>query len=88
MLETIIGTITGPIGWALGAIVAVVGAWLVGKRKGTTGERERRAGQDAKDYRDERGKIDETDLGHGASDGERIARLHEVFERRKRERKD
>jgi hypothetical protein len=74
----------GPLGAALGGILAVAAAWLIGKHKGVTGERERRAGQDAADYVNERQAIDETDLGHGASDAERIRMLSDIADRHKR----
>ena len=82
MLDAILGTITGPLGGLLAGIVAVVGAFLWGQRKGTTGERTRRAGQDAQDYRDTRKEIDNADLGHGATDQQRIDRLREIANRR------
>ena len=69
MLDAILGTLTGQIGLALGAILTVAGAFLWGKREGTTGERERRAGQDARDYRDTRRRMDHAAGGTSDDDG-------------------
>ena len=84
----LLNIITGPLGGLLAGIVAVAGAVLLGRRQGARGERERRAGQDAQDYRDTRKEIDNADLGHGATDSERIDRLREIAGRRGGDRKD
>ena len=88
MIADLIAALVGPLGGLLAGIVAVLGAFLWGQRKGTTGERERRAGQDARDYRDTRKEIDNADLGHGATDSDRINRLREIAGRRGGDRKD
>ena len=82
MLDAILGTITGPLGGLLAGIVAVVGALIWGRRQGRQGEAQRRAGQDARDYRETRKEIDNADLGHGATDQQRIDRLREIADRR------
>ena len=87
-MTDILGTLLGPLGGLLAGIVAVLGAFLWGQRKGTAGERERRAGQEAADYRDTRKEIDNADLGHGATDQQRIDRLREIAGRRGGDRKD
>jgi hypothetical protein len=74
--------ILGPLGGILAGVAAAVLAWVLGRQQGKSGERERRAGQDAKDYHDGRKKIDAMDLGHGATDIERINRLRDIADRR------
>ena len=81
-MTDLLGMLWGPIGGALAGIVAVLGAVLLGRRQGAKGERERRAGQDAREYRETRKEIDNADLGHGATDSERIDRLREIAGRR------
>lgn len=39
MIGTLLDLAIGPLGAALGAILAVAGAWLAGRRSGTTSER-------------------------------------------------
>ena len=87
-MTALIDALLGPLGGLLAGLVAVAGALLWGRRQGAKGERERRAGQDAADYRKERQVIDESDLGHGATDSERISRLREIAGRRGGDRKD
>ena len=79
-----IDLILGPLGGIFAGAVAALLAWVLGRHTGKSGERERRAGQDAKDYQDGRTKIDALDLGHGATDSERIDRLKEISSRRAR----
>ena len=78
----LLDALTGPLGGLLAGLVAVAGALLWGRRQGARGERERRAGQDATDYVKERQAIDESDLGHGASDAERVRMLTDIANRR------
>ena len=78
----LLNIITGPLGGLLAGIVAVLGAVLLGRRQGRQNEAQRRAGQDAQDYRDTRKEIDNADLGHGATDQQRIDRLREIAGRR------
>ena len=77
---------------AIGAGLAAAGALAVwiwrALRKAKAQERERRAGQDARDYRETRKEIDNADLGHGATDQQRIDRLREIAGRRGGDRKD
>lgn len=87
-MSDLLGALFGPLGGLLAGIVAVLGALLWGRRQGAKGERERRAGQDAQDYRDTRKEIDNADLGHGATDQQRIDRLREIAGRRGGDRKD
>ena len=75
--------ILGPLGGIIAGIGAALLAWVLGRQAGKSGERERRAGPDAQDYQDGRTKIDAMDLGHGATDGERIGRLHDIADRRR-----
>ena len=80
----LLNIITGPLGGLLAGIVAVAGAVLLGRRQGRQNEAQRRAGQDAQDYRNERQAIDETDIGLGASDADRVRMLNDIADRRKR----
>jgi len=79
----LIDALLGSIGGLLAGVVAVVGALILGRWQGASGERERRSGQDARDYRDERQKIDAEDLGIGASDSELAKRLRDIADRRR-----
>lgn len=59
MLDAAVNIITGPLGGLLAGIVAVLGALVWGRRKGAQDERQKREAQDAKDYQDTRGRIDD-----------------------------
>ena len=84
MLADIIGALWGPLGGILGGLGAVAAALVLGRRQGRQNEAQRRAGQDAQDYRNERQAIDETDIGLGASDADRVRMLNDIADRRKR----
>ena len=63
----------------LGAtVVAVWAAWQRGKSAGRNEEAHRKVS----DYLKERKRIDETDLGLGATDADRIGRLRGIAKRR------
>jgi Flp pilus assembly protein TadB len=76
------------VGWSIlagaGALALSVlfGLWQrgAGKRQ----ERADRAARDATDYRNTRKEIDNADLGHGATDAERVKRLREIADKRSR----
>ena len=62
----------------IAAIVAAIGAaWFFGRRSGAA----KRDAEHGKDYIDERKRQDGLDVGHGASDAERIKRLHDIADR-------
>ena len=62
----------------IGAIVAAIGAaWIFGRRSGAA----KRDAEHGEDYIEERKRQDEMDVGHGASDAERIKRLHDIANR-------
>ena len=68
----------------IGAVIAAIGAaWFFGRRAGAA----KRDAEHGKDYIDERKRQDGLDVGHGASDAERIKRLHDIANRN-RKRKD
>ena len=69
---------------ALTAILAVLGA-VYGK--GRSDARKTRAADDDREYRNERKRQDDLDVGHGATDAERI-RLLKAIANRNRSRKD
>jgi hypothetical protein len=65
-----------------GAILALALAmWRMFKR-GEASATARRAARDAADYSKERRRIDETDLGAGATDVDRIRRLQSIADKR------
>lgn len=68
-------------GWIAGA-GGILAALVVAYWRGRSGARDRADRQAARDYRDTRKEIDNADLGHGASDAERIRRLREIANRR------
>jgi hypothetical protein len=77
MLDALLGPLWQYIAGA-GAVIAALGlAWWRGRK----GERDRRAAADAKAYQDTRREIDNADLGHGATDDERIKRLLDIANR-------
>ena len=78
MLETLLG----PLGGLLAGVVAVLAALILGRRQGASGAREKRAGQDARVYQDERREIDGEGLGIGATDAERQRMLLDIAKRR------
>ena len=82
MLDAAANIITGPLGGLLAAIAAVVGALAWGRRTGAQNERQKRAGHDAEAYAKERKRQDEIDIGHGATDDERIRRLRAIADGR------
>ena len=62
----------------IGAVIAAIGAaWVLGRRSGAA---KKDAGHGA-DYIAERKRQDGLDVGHGASDAERIKRLHDIANR-------
>ena len=63
---------------ALTAILAVLGA-VYGK--GRSDARKTRAAADDREYRDERKRQDDLDVGHGATDLERIRLLKDIANR-------
>lgn len=63
---------------AIGAIIAaVVAAFFLGRRQGS----KTKDAEHGKEYIQERKRQDGLDVGHGASDAERIKRLHEIVNR-------
>ena len=62
------------------AVVFGIGAWLYGK--GRMDANRRNAERADRDYRETRQEIDGLDLGHGATDSERIEQLRGIAERR------
>ena len=62
----------------IGAIVAAIGAaWLFGRRSGAA----KRDAKHGADYIAERKRQDEMDVGHGASDADRIRMLEHIRDR-------
>ena len=74
MLE-MVALILGGIG---ATVVAVWAAWQRGRATGKKEEAHRKV----TDYLRERKRIDETDLGLGATDADRIGRLRDIAKRR------
>ena len=69
---------------AIGAVIVAIGAaWFLGRRSGAA----KRDAEHGKDYIAERKRQDGLDVGHGATDGERIKRLRDIADRN-RKRKD
>ena len=63
----------------IGAVLAAIGAaWFMGRRS----QRKDTAAKGARDYANERKKIDAEISGIGASDAERIDRLQSIAKRR------
>jgi len=81
MIADIIGALWGPLGGILGGVGALVAALVLGRWQGSRDADRKRDAQDARDYIKERGRQDEMDVGHGASDAERIKRLHDIADR-------
>ena len=62
----------------IGAIIVAIGAaWVFGRRSGAS----KRDASHGADYIAERKRQDEMDVGHGATDDERIRRLHDIANR-------
>jgi len=66
---------TSRAGRAVGAVMALLAATGAAYLKGRSHERTDAAHENAEDYRDERERQDDLDVGHGASDAQRIKRL-------------
>ena len=66
---------------ALATLTAILAALGAVYGKGRSDARKTRAAADADDYISERKRQDELDVGHGASDAERIKRLHDIANR-------
>ena len=63
---------------AIGAVIVAIGAaWFFGRRSGAS----KRDAKHGADYIAERKRQDEMDVGHGASDAERIRMLERVRDR-------
>jgi len=73
--------IIGPLGAIIAAVVGIVGLWFTAWRSATVKEQDKRAAADAKAYQEKRKEIDNADLGHGATDAERIKRLQSIADR-------
>lgn len=73
-----IDLIFGPLGAALGILIAAAATWLAGRSSGKSSV-ERKLD---KAYRDERKEIDNEDLGIGSSDEHRIERLRDIAGKR------
>ena len=66
---------------AIGALIFAIGAaWFFGRRSGKS----KRDAKHGSDYIAERKRQDEMDVGHGASDDERIKRLHDIANRNRK----
>ena len=81
-MSDIIGALFGPLGGILAGGAAVIMALVLGRWQGGKRANERHAGQAAQDYRDTRKEIDNADLGHGATDQQRVDSLREIARRR------
>ena len=57
--------------------LALVGGWFVAKRQGAQGQKARQAEAQAKADRQSHERMNDADLGIGATDGERIDRLRD-----------
>lgn len=62
--------------YIVGAL-ALVGGWFAAKRQGAQGQKAKQAEAQAKADRKAHERINEADLGIGASDAERVKRLRE-----------
>ena len=75
-----------PMRWILGAWVAVLAflGIIMAARRDATRDAITQAENDAsKDYMNKRKEIDNADLGIGATDAERIKRLHDIADRQR-----
>ena len=81
MLADIIGALWGPLGGVLGGLGALVVALVLGRWQGSRGAQAKRDAQDGKDYIAERRRQDEMDVGHGATDDERLRMLKRIRDR-------
>jgi len=81
-MSDLLGIILGPLGAIIGGVALAVLAWLTGRQQGKRAAQDKRAATDAKAYRDKREEIDNADLGHGATDLERIQRLLDIEHRK------
>ena len=81
MLADIIGAISGPLGGILAGAGALVVALVLGRWQGSRHAQAKRDAQDGKDYIAERRRQDGKDVGHGATDAERIKRLRDIANR-------
>lgn len=70
MLGAAVDLVFGPMGAILGVAVAAIAAFLAGKSRADL--------EAGRDYAERRRELDETDLGVGASDSERIERLRDI----------
>ena len=62
----------------IGALIFAIGAaWVFGRRSGAS----KKDAEHGADYIAERKRQDGLDVGHGASDAERIKRLHDIANR-------
>jgi len=73
--------ILGPLGAIIAAVVGIGGLWFASGRSATVKAEDKRAAADAKAYQEKRKEIDNADLGHGATDAERIKRLQSIADR-------
>ena len=76
----------GQIGTAIVAVLGAFGAiWAAlwgARRSGANSANAKRDAESARDYIAERKRQDEIDVGHGASDAERIRMLEAIRDRR------
>jgi hypothetical protein len=76
-----LGNIGTTIALVLGALAALWGAIWKAKRDGAKDATAKRDAQNAAEYIAERKRQDEIDVGHGASDLERIGMLEAIRDR-------
>lgn len=74
MIDTILGLLIGPLGAALGAILAIGLAYLRGRSAGQDKAKRTAMEKEIKGHE----RITEADIGIGASDAERRKRLHDM----------
>jgi hypothetical protein len=70
------------LAWVLGGVLAIIAAIGAAFMRGRKGEADRTTARNAADYQKTRKEIDHADLGHGATDAQRIDRLREIADRR------
>ena len=81
MLADIISAISGPLGGIVAGLGALIAALAYGRWTGGKQAQAKRDAQDGKDYIAERRRQDELDVGHGATDDERIKHLQSIANR-------
>ena len=69
------------VAWALAGLVAIGGAWAIGRRDGATAAKTKAAAKDAKEYRETAERMHNADTGSADDDDDNVKWLRDRSKR-------